>query len=416
MDELDSRAVEKSTYAITLTFTDSTEQSVSPDTLSWSLTDLDGNIINSREDVTVSSPSSTETIVLSGDDLAIPNRSKRERILSAEGTYTSDLGSGLPIKESVKFIIIDFFEPPEILEPVIIVLREVRSLLQIASSDSSKDENIKILIPIIQDWVREYCNNTFEVIGTSLQDKKTISFEHDDEDDPEIRDDGVNFLDEGFDNYLTSNSVTGTGIAFVDGGASEDSITDTGSGFVNKGFKKGMKFAVLDSDDNDGIYTVTSVVAGTITVITGSFTAETAGETITVTRGISVRVEGSLRNDGKYKVKKITGGKLYLFDNEIIVDEKKKRIITLTIITEIKYPQGIKLPIAKLIGYSLSQKDPGIESEKLGDYSVKFRTDYPESLMEELSPWNLNTIELFTTETTSIIDEEDTITIELELS
>jgi len=413
MDELDSRAIEGSTFAVTMSFTDEDGTAVNPDLLTWTLVDINGNIINSREDVAVVSPTSTQVITLQGNDLAIPDPSTKERILLVTGTYTSDLGSGLPLKESVKFFIENFFQPPELWGPAIITLSEVRSLLQIASSDNTKDEFIKVLIPIIQNYVIKKCHNTFEVTGAQIAQKTTIAFVHDDDDTPEITDDGLYILDEGFDTYIAANSVTGTGIAFVDGGTSEDTITDTGSGFIAAGFKKGMKFAVLDSESNDGVYTILAIVAGTISVATGSLTTETAGDSITVTYGIDVRVEGSFRNDGLYKVKKATTSKLYLFDNEIIVDELRGRIISLIIITGTTFPEGIKLPVAKLIGYSLAQKNVGVKSEKIGDYSVTFNTDYPESLMRDLEPWTTNTITIATT--TDVVNDIEVIRIETEL-
>ena len=412
--KLDEKAVESGTYAVTMAFTDDDGIAVSPSTLLWTLTDLNGTVMNSRENVEISSPSTTATITLSGDDLKIINRAAPERILLVHGTYSSDLGVGLPIRESVIFVIEEFFEPPEVWEPEIILLSEVRSLLQISSSDSSKDENIKVLIPIIQDFVMNWCNNDFEVKGVSLPYKRTIHFKNDNVDTPEINDDNMRFIDEGFGVVLTANSVTGTGIAFVDGGASEDSITDTGNGFVTAGIKRGMKVAVLDSTSNDGIYLITSVTAGTITVATGSFTAELAGESITVTRGIEVRIDGSARNDGLFMVKKITVGRLYLFDDEILIDEKRGEVISVSVITGTVFPMGIKLAVSKLIGYKLSQKDPGIKSEKLSDYSVTFNTGYPESLLTELEPWKLNEIKLSTTG--DRVEPEEIITIETELS
>lgn len=72
--------------------------------------------------------------------------------------------------------------------------------------------------------------------------------------------------------------VTGTGIAFVDGGAGDDSITDTGSGLAV--FSIGDVFLVNGSVSNDGAYTVKTVNAGTITVETGSLTGELAGATV----------------------------------------------------------------------------------------------------------------------------------------
>ena len=72
----------------------------------------------------------------------------------------------------------------------------------------------------------------------------------------------------------------GTGIAFVDGGGSSDTITDTASGFAS--FGSTDKIRVIGSGSNDGDYQLTNASSGTLTVATGTFTAETAGESITI--------------------------------------------------------------------------------------------------------------------------------------
>jgi len=79
--------------------------------------------------------------------------------------------------------------------------------------------------------------------------------------------------------------TTGTDIAFVDGGAGVDSITCTAATFLTAGFKAGDVFRVVGSALNDGEYTILTVVAGTITVASGSLTATIAGADITLTRG-----------------------------------------------------------------------------------------------------------------------------------
>ena len=76
--------------------------------------------------------------------------------------------------------------------------------------------------------------------------------------------------------------IDGTTIAFVDGGGSSDTITDSGSGFVTAGFEATDKIRVIGSASNDGDYQLTAAAAGTLTMATGSLTAETAGESITI--------------------------------------------------------------------------------------------------------------------------------------
>ena len=72
---LSTNASEEGTYAIDdIQFLDSqdTPVAITPEagSVTWCLTDKNGNIINSREDVPITSASSM-TVVLSGDDLAI---------------------------------------------------------------------------------------------------------------------------------------------------------------------------------------------------------------------------------------------------------------------------------------------------------------------------------------------------------
>lgn len=98
---LTERAIERSTYAVTVVFTDANGDNVTPNAgLTWTLTDCDGAIINNRSAVPIAS-AGTVTIVLSGDDLDLDDGS--QRYLLVEGTFTSDLGSNLPLKSEARF-------------------------------------------------------------------------------------------------------------------------------------------------------------------------------------------------------------------------------------------------------------------------------------------------------------------------
>jgi len=103
--KLTTKAVDKSTYVVNCAFKDENGDAVVPNELKWTLTDDAGTVINSREDVVVAVPSSSEDIVLSGDDLKYSDG--RHRILTIEATYDSDAGSDLPLKESAKFMVDD---------------------------------------------------------------------------------------------------------------------------------------------------------------------------------------------------------------------------------------------------------------------------------------------------------------------
>jgi len=100
-------AQEEGTYIITAAFTDEGDSAVTPNVITWTLTDRDGDVINSREDVSVDTPASSIDIVLSGDDLAIGTNGI-SRVLLVEATYDSDAGSDLPLKGQVRFNIDDY--------------------------------------------------------------------------------------------------------------------------------------------------------------------------------------------------------------------------------------------------------------------------------------------------------------------
>ena len=100
---LSLKAVEQSTYIITASFTDEAGNSVTPDSLKWSLVDRKKRIVNNRKDVEITSLDTSIDIVLSGDDIAIDGDGEVERWIVVEGTYTSDAGSGLPFRDQASF-------------------------------------------------------------------------------------------------------------------------------------------------------------------------------------------------------------------------------------------------------------------------------------------------------------------------
>lgn len=96
------------TFIVTCAFTDEDDSPVAPDTLTWSLYNSDGEIINSREDVAIESPSTSEDIVLYGDDLVVGvGHDEDECHLIINGTYTSSAGAGLPLRNQLNFYVVD---------------------------------------------------------------------------------------------------------------------------------------------------------------------------------------------------------------------------------------------------------------------------------------------------------------------
>lgn len=94
---------EKGTAKVTVTFTDEAAASVTPSAITWTLTDTNGNVINSRQDVSVT-PGASVSFALSGNDLAVSGNDVR-RVLLIEWVYTSSLGSNLPGKAQAFFSI-----------------------------------------------------------------------------------------------------------------------------------------------------------------------------------------------------------------------------------------------------------------------------------------------------------------------
>lgn len=92
--------------------------------------------------------------------------------------------------------------------------------------------------------------------------------------------------DTGKDVGSSGSTITGTGIAINDNGASADTITDTGNGFVTAGFAVGDFVLISGAATQDGTYgPIFTVVAGTLTFVAGGGTfsgSDAAGNSVTV--------------------------------------------------------------------------------------------------------------------------------------
>jgi hypothetical protein len=73
--------IEESSGCVTIRFRDRDDQPVTPNGANWTLTDEDGAVINSRENILISSPATQEEILLQGDDLAISSGFKKSGFL-----------------------------------------------------------------------------------------------------------------------------------------------------------------------------------------------------------------------------------------------------------------------------------------------------------------------------------------------
>jgi hypothetical protein len=98
---------EGSTLVVEVITKDELDVLIIPTSMKWSLTDREGNVINSREDVVVLTPSSSIDIVLKGADLELVTTKllREERFLLVESIYDGLLGSNLPITNEFSFII-----------------------------------------------------------------------------------------------------------------------------------------------------------------------------------------------------------------------------------------------------------------------------------------------------------------------
>ena len=100
-------AKEKSTYIVTMDFTDEDGSAEIPTTITWTLSNIAGTVINSREDIAVAVPAASVDVLLKGDDLQLLTGEVNQgvRVFTVEATYLSLLGADLPLNASVRFIV-----------------------------------------------------------------------------------------------------------------------------------------------------------------------------------------------------------------------------------------------------------------------------------------------------------------------
>jgi len=103
---LELHADEESTYLATAAFFDAAGGAVTPNvgTIKWTLSDIEGTIINSRDNVVIASDTSVN-IVLSGKDLALQTGETGtvKRLLTVVAVYDSTEGTDLPLNQEVIF-------------------------------------------------------------------------------------------------------------------------------------------------------------------------------------------------------------------------------------------------------------------------------------------------------------------------
>ena len=96
---------EQSTCKFRLRFKDEEGEAVSPTSVTWTLTNRAGVVINNRQDVPAT-PGSAVDILLKGDDLALlPGEinGTEERVILVEAVYSSSAGTDLPLRDQSVF-------------------------------------------------------------------------------------------------------------------------------------------------------------------------------------------------------------------------------------------------------------------------------------------------------------------------
>jgi hypothetical protein len=100
-------AIELSSFEVRIDWEDEQGNSTAPDTMSWTLHDVDNNVVNSRLDVSITTPVASELVFLEGLDLEIIGKDPVKRYVTFEGTYTSpNHGAGKPLRDMVDFTIV----------------------------------------------------------------------------------------------------------------------------------------------------------------------------------------------------------------------------------------------------------------------------------------------------------------------
>ena len=89
MDILAKTAKERSTYYVTIAFLDENDAPFIPSEAAWKLTDMAGNIVNARDDVTISNLDTEVTLELFGDDLRNDSDAVAARLITIWGKYDS---------------------------------------------------------------------------------------------------------------------------------------------------------------------------------------------------------------------------------------------------------------------------------------------------------------------------------------
>lgn len=105
MIKFTTKVTNEGTAIISISFFDEQvpPQPATPKTMKWSLTNVQGIVINDRYNVDVSPLASTIELVLKGADL--DQNDGFTRIISLNGTYDSTVENDLPLPGQIEFLI-----------------------------------------------------------------------------------------------------------------------------------------------------------------------------------------------------------------------------------------------------------------------------------------------------------------------
>jgi len=101
MHEIATPIPEGASATFTISWFDKAGAANTPASMVWSLTSLDGTVVNERSDVAITSLSTSNTITLSGADTYLWSKYSTKRVISLSGT----LSDGDKLTESIVFTI-----------------------------------------------------------------------------------------------------------------------------------------------------------------------------------------------------------------------------------------------------------------------------------------------------------------------
>jgi hypothetical protein len=109
MQAMTEKVLEKSNYRLDWVLEDENGDAITPTALTWTLTDLSGNVINSRSAVVVTPLASSFSVFLTNADLALATAPEKpwlpyfeQRLVTIQATYLDGGVTGY-IKDSAKF-------------------------------------------------------------------------------------------------------------------------------------------------------------------------------------------------------------------------------------------------------------------------------------------------------------------------